>query len=249
LSVILHIPCDEEGALSRVEITRSLDMTFLDHDIVYDQSIVAFGGNPSICLGAYETWQEAPMWFLCNSGFVQVPYLGIISCGIVRRSIKVVRDANPGVSMSCLKHALGLVNICEKQFRKLRRDVSRVYHWKQSLTGAWNARVSGGRKREEMPSFGEAKLVSAAILCFDMVMDHWDHLDRYPPGWAYPPEYPHAICQMARHAIASVTFKGSTWHPEGFKGLMEQMPPDLTAELKRIARMEASWAVEILEGL
>ena len=247
MSVILHIPC-EDGKLGRVEITRSLDMIFLDHEIEYDIAYEAMGGRPSFCSQALQQWLDHPMGFICGSGLVPVHHLGVVACGLVRQAIPIIDAAIAPETKSCLKYALGLASVCEKQFIKPRRDISRVYHWKQDLTRAWNSRVSGARRYGEMPLFGEDMLVDAALACSVMVMDYWDHVEQHR-GWHRPPGNPGAIAEYVRDAITWVLYDQSYHHPEGFRGLMKQPPPDLVEKLNEVSRMEAVWAVEILEKL
>jgi hypothetical protein len=252
MSIILQIPCDESGKLGRVEIARSLDMTFLDYDLEYDLAFEAMGGdNPSFCLQAYKTWQDNPMGFLCGSGLVPVAHLGVMSCGLVREAVPIVEAAigRNDEHLSCLKYALGLADVCGKQFRRVRRDISRVYHWQQDLTKAWNARVSGGKRSYEMPGFGEQILVDAALNCADMVTKFWERME-WNEGWSQPPSQPCIIAEMVRNGIASTTYRNlGLYHPEGFRGLLTPVHPGLVDELTRISRMEAEWAVKILEGL
>lgn len=249
MGVILHLHC-EEDKLSRVEITKSLDINFLDHDIEYDIAFDAMGGSPSLCYQAYKEWQDNPLGFILGSGLIPVLHLGVVSCGLVRKAIPIVESATKAdsVTPSCLRPAMGLAGICERQLKQFRRDISKLHHWKQDLVHAWNDRVSGAQKRTNPPSFGEDKLVDAALECYAMVMGYWD-LQEQNKSWTKPPAQSYTIAELVRNSIASATYKHVHDHPDGIKGLLTVMTPEFAEELIRISRMEAGWAVEILEGI
>lgn len=147
MGVILHIPC-EDGKLSRIEITPALDMTFLDCDINYEIAFHAMGGEPSICYQADEAWRDNPLGFMLLSGLVPALHLGVVACGLVRKAIPIVEAATKldnGVP-NCLRPAMGLASVCERQLKQFRRDISKLHHWKQDLIHAWNSRVTGALK-------------------------------------------------------------------------------------------------------
>lgn len=253
MGVILQIPCNKEGKLCRAEITRSLDMRFLDYDLEYDIAFEAMGGDLSLCSRAYKFWQDDPLGFICASGFIPVPQLGVVSCGLVCKAIPVVEKfvESRGEPLECFKNALDLASICGKQFRQARREIVKVYHLKQDLTKAWNARMGIVRSslgKIKMPAMGEEMLVDAALACSDMVGEFWEYIEQNEK-WPGALSHPLIIARLVNRAIVSEASEVAKRHSEWFKGAALQTPSDLAEELNRMARMEAEWAVEILEGL
>jgi len=137
MTLVLQLPCTEDGTLTPVEITRDLQMSFSGYDIEEDFTEYELGGGESICMHALSLWQDDPIRFLC-SGIIPLPYMGIVAANWVSTALRDV-EYQVGKHVGCIKESKKLLKACRRFWSNWRKaPIKQVYVAKQNMVTCWN---------------------------------------------------------------------------------------------------------------